>query len=44
MRLMIWMKFIQIINLIDSIHLEHDRPPENRFTFFGIMLGHCGRS
>jgi len=41
---MIWMKFIQIINLVDSIHLEHDRPPENRLTFFGIMLGHRGRS
>jgi hypothetical protein len=24
-----------IINVIDSISLEHDRPPENRFTLFG---------
>jgi hypothetical protein len=30
---------VQSINLVDSIHLEHDRPPENRFTFFGVMLG-----
>jgi hypothetical protein len=26
---------IQIINVIDSINLEHDWPPENRFTLFG---------
>jgi hypothetical protein len=38
------MKFIQIINAINSINLEHDGPPENRFTFFGIMLGYRGRS
>ena len=26
---------VEIINVIDSINLEHDWPPENRFTFFG---------
>jgi hypothetical protein len=26
---------IQVINVINSINLEHDRPPENRFAFFG---------
>jgi hypothetical protein len=26
---------IQIVNAIVSIHLEHDWPPENRFTLFG---------
>jgi hypothetical protein len=26
---------IQIINVIASINLEHDWPPENRFTLFG---------
>jgi hypothetical protein len=29
---------------MDSISLEHDRPPENRFTLFDkIMLGYRGR-
>jgi hypothetical protein len=27
--------FIQTTKVIDSINLEHDWPPENRFTLFG---------
>jgi hypothetical protein len=26
---------VEIINVIDSINLEHDWPPENRFRLFG---------
>jgi hypothetical protein len=29
------MRLIHTIKMIDSINLEHDRPPENRFTLFG---------
>jgi hypothetical protein len=34
---------VQIVNVIDSINLEHDDRPENRFTFFGIRLRNGGR-
>ena len=37
------MNLIQIITVIDSNNLEHHGRPKNRFTLFGIMLGHRGR-
>ena len=38
------MKIIKSMSVIDSNNLEHDGRPENRFTLFGIMLGHRGRT
>jgi hypothetical protein len=33
----------EIMNVIDSINLEHDGRPKTASHFFGALLGHRGR-